>query len=175
MLLVIQCIVCCVIFTLIILPAQYKDPLCMIASYPPTVRKRVASLPKYKDVITEKEKKHIILVDDNADFLRSMKKVLEDKYSVSLAISAAQAMTIMGKRKPDLMILDYDMPICDGKMMLEMIRADENLKFVPVIFLTGYSDREHVKAVLDLKPSGYFLKPPAYDKLLEGIAELLEE
>lgn len=123
----------------------------------------------------EKEKKHIILVDDNADFLRSMKKVLEDKYSVSLAISAAQAMTIMGKRKPDLMILDYDMPICDGKMMLEMIRADENLKFVPVIFLTGYSDREHVKAVLDLKPSGYFLKPPAYDKLLEGIAELLEE
>lgn len=60
MLLVIQCIVCCVIFTLIILPAQYKDPLCMIASYPPTVRKRVASFPKYKDVITEKEKKHML-------------------------------------------------------------------------------------------------------------------
>ena len=59
MLLVIQCIVCCVVFTLIILPAQYKDPLCMIASYPPAVRKRVSELPEYKDVITEKKKKHM--------------------------------------------------------------------------------------------------------------------
>lgn len=59
MLLVIQCIVCCVVFTLIILPAQYKDPLCMIASYPSAVRKRVSELPEYKDVITEKEKKHM--------------------------------------------------------------------------------------------------------------------
>ena len=59
MLLVIQCIVCCVVFTLIILPALYKNPLCMIASYPPAVRKRVSQLPKYKDVIMEKEKKHM--------------------------------------------------------------------------------------------------------------------
>ena len=59
MLLFIQCIVCCILFTLIILPAQYKDPLCMIASYPPAVRKRVSELPEYKDVITKKEKKHV--------------------------------------------------------------------------------------------------------------------
>lgn len=58
MLLLIQCIVCCVIFTLIILPAQYKDPICMIASYPPAVRKRVSELSQYKDVVAEKEKKH---------------------------------------------------------------------------------------------------------------------
>ena len=58
MLWIIQCIVCCVVFTLIILPAQYKDPLCMIASYPPAVRKRVSELPQYKDVIMTKEKKH---------------------------------------------------------------------------------------------------------------------
>ncbi len=59
MILFIQCVVCCILFTLIILPAQYKDPLCMIASYPPAVRKRVAELPQYKDVIVKKEKKHL--------------------------------------------------------------------------------------------------------------------
>ncbi len=123
----------------------------------------------------EKTKKHIILVDDNAEFLRSIKTVLEEKYSVSLAISASSAMTIMGKRKPDLILLDYDMPICNGKMMLEMIRADENLKYVPVIFLTGFSDQEHVRSVLDLKPAGYFLKPPAYDSLMVSIEELIGE
>lgn len=129
-------------------------------------------------LVYEKEeynKKHIILVDDNVEFLRGIKKVLEEKYSISLATSAAQAMTIMGKRKPELIILDYDMPICNGKMMLKMIRADENLRYVPVIFLTGISDREHIMAVLDLKPAGYFLKPPAYDKLLEAIAEIVSD
>ena len=59
MLLTVQCIVCCILFTLIIMPAQYKDPLCMIASYPPAIRKRVAELPQYKDVIATKEKKHM--------------------------------------------------------------------------------------------------------------------
>ncbi len=59
MLLFVQCIVCCILFTLIILPAPYKDPLCMIASYPPAVRKRVEELPQYKDVIAKREKKHI--------------------------------------------------------------------------------------------------------------------
>nr|MBQ8252539.1 hypothetical protein [Lachnospiraceae bacterium] len=58
MILFMQCVVCCILFTLIILPAQYKDPLCMIASYPPAVRKRVEELPQYKDVIVKKEKKH---------------------------------------------------------------------------------------------------------------------
>lgn len=121
----------------------------------------------------EQKKKHVICVDDNADFLRGMKRLMSERYSVSLATSATQAMTIMGRRKPDLIILDYDMPICNGKMMLEMIRADQNLKYVPVIFLTGISDREHIMSVLDLKPAGYFLKPPVYDKLMECVDELL--
>ena len=59
MLLFVQCIVCCILFTLLILPAQYKNSICMIASYPPAIRKRVAELPQYKDVIKEKEKKHM--------------------------------------------------------------------------------------------------------------------
>lgn len=123
----------------------------------------------------ENDKKHVICVDDNPAFLRVMQRMLTQRYSVSLATSATQAMTIMGRRKPDLIILDYDMPICDGKMMLEMIRADQNLKYVPVIFLTGISDKEHIMAVLELKPAGYFLKPPAYDKLMECVQELLDQ
>lgn len=42
-----------------ILPAQYKDPIKMIMSYPPEIRKRVESLPQYKDTIKQKEKAHI--------------------------------------------------------------------------------------------------------------------
>ena len=61
MILAIECVVLCVIFTLIILPAQYKDPMVMIMSYPPNVIKRVEQLPQYAGCIEQKEKKHIIL------------------------------------------------------------------------------------------------------------------
>ena len=60
MVLLIQCIVFCLVFTLIILPAQYKDPMSMIASYPPKIIQRVEELPQYKNTIKQKEKSHII-------------------------------------------------------------------------------------------------------------------
>lgn len=59
MILIVECIVLCIIFTLIILPAQYKDPISMIMSYPPNVIKRVEQLPQYEGCIKEREKKHM--------------------------------------------------------------------------------------------------------------------
>ena len=59
MILVIKSIILCIIFTLIILPAQYKNPISLIMSYPPNVIKRVEKLPQYKECIKSGEKKHI--------------------------------------------------------------------------------------------------------------------
>lgn len=55
-----ECVVLCIAFTLIFLPAPYKDPLKMIMSYPPNVIKRVESLPQYEGVIKKREKEHIV-------------------------------------------------------------------------------------------------------------------
>ena len=82
-------------------------------------------------------------------------------------------MTAIGKKRPDLILLDYEMPVCDGKQTLEMIRADEDLRDIPVLFLTGVSDRAHIEAVLDLKPAGYMLKPPIREKIVEAIEKAL--
>lgn len=98
---------------------------------------------------------------------------MEDRYEVAIAISGAQAMTSIGKKRPDLILLDYEMPICDGKMTLEMIRADEELKDIPVIFLTAVNDRANIEAVLKLKPAGYFLKPAVKDQLIGEIEKVL--
>jgi len=59
MILFIQCLACCLIFTLVILPAQYKDPINMIMSYPPRIRQRVEELPQYKGTIKQREKAHV--------------------------------------------------------------------------------------------------------------------
>ena len=59
MVLFFQCVACCLLFTLVILPAQFKDPIHMIMSYPPDIIKRVEELPQYKDTIKQREKSHI--------------------------------------------------------------------------------------------------------------------
>lgn len=119
------------------------------------------------------DKKRILVVDDNGTTLRTMKAMLEERYEVAAAISGAQAMTSIGKKRPDLILLDYEMPICDGKMTLEMIRADDDLKNIPVIFLTAVNDRANIEAVLKLKPAGYILKPPIKDKLIAEMEKIL--
>lgn len=60
MVLFVQCVICCLFFTMIILPAQYKEPIKMIMSYPPEIRKRVEELPQYQGTIKQREKSHIV-------------------------------------------------------------------------------------------------------------------
>lgn len=119
-------------------------------------------------------KKKILLVDDNAIQLRSLKANLQNQYEVSMAISGAEAIAMIGKNRPDLIFLDYEMPVCDGKKTLEMIRSLEGGKDIPTVFLTGINDKEHIAAVLKLKPKGYLLKPADTDKILEIIHKLIE-
>ena len=57
MILSIECVILCILFTLIIMPAQYKDPMVMIMSYPPNVIKRVEQLPQYAGCFKERKKK----------------------------------------------------------------------------------------------------------------------
>ncbi len=118
-------------------------------------------------------RKRVLVVDDNGTALRTIKAMLQEHYDVTIAISGAQAMTSIGKKRPDLILLDYEMPVCDGRMTLEMIRAEEELREIPVVFLTAVNDRATIEAVLKLKPAGYLLKPPVKDTLLAEIGKIL--
>ncbi len=114
-------------------------------------------------------RKCVLAIDDNEIQLRMLNEMLKEAYDVMPANSAVKALAMIGKRVPDIILLDYDMPMCDGRMALQMIRELEEAKEVPVIFLTGVQDVAHIKAVLELHPAGYLLKPAKRDVLLEEI------
>lgn len=59
MILFIECVISCAVFTLIILPSLYKDPIKHIMSYPKEIIERVENLPQYKDVIKGEKKRHL--------------------------------------------------------------------------------------------------------------------
>lgn len=106
----------------------------------------------------QEKKKKILIADDSEVVLQSMKQLLEKDYEITMAKSGLSAIRCITLDMPDLLLLDYEMPVCDGKQVLEMIRAEEEFADLPVIFLTGRRDTESVKKVMALKPAGYLLK-----------------
>lgn len=103
-------------------------------------------------------KKKILVVDDSEFMLKRMRELLEKDYHVIEAESSVSALQGIIVNRPDLILLDYEMPVCDGRQMLEMIRSERTMADIPVMFLTGKGDRESVQKVMSLKPEGYLLK-----------------
>ncbi len=123
---------------------------------------------------TQALKKNILLVDDDASFLKMVKDWLSDDYRVTIVSSGMQAITYIAKNRPDLILLDYEMPVTSGPQVLEMIRSEVGTSNLPVFFLTGKGDKESVTKVLSLKPEGYILKSAGKNELVSQIKDYFE-
>ena len=128
-----------------------------------------------KEAEADGQKKNILVVDDSGIMLRTIKSWLSTKYKVSMAVSAAMAITYLASNKPDLILLDYDMPICSGPQFLKMIRGEISTRDIPVIFLTAKGDKKSITEVLDLKPDGYLLKTMKPAEILESVNLFFEK
>ncbi|MBF0384985.1 MAG: response regulator, partial [Candidatus Omnitrophica bacterium] len=112
---------------------------------------------------------HILLVEDNeADIMITQRALREGKIENTLSIvnDGVDAIDFLKKQgpfadrqRPDIILLDLNMPKKDGHQVLAEIRSDENLQNIPVIILTtSYTDRDIVKAY-KLRVNGYIKKP----------------
>ena len=122
----------------------------------------------------ESAKKHILVVDDDATMLRTLKLWLSDRYRVYMANSGMNAISLLAKNPVDLILLDYEMPVASGPQVLSMIRSEPSTKDTPVMFLTAKNDKESVMSVMELKPEKYLLKTMPPDVLLKNIDEFFE-
>ena len=129
----------------------------------------MVEVKKYLRKTTEDKRKKILVVDDSKVILQSMKELFEKDYQVSLAKSGLAAIRCITLDRPDLVLLDYEMPVCDGGQILKMIRSEEEMADIAVIFLTGRSDKESVEKVMSLKPAGYLLKTLRPAEIKENI------
>ena len=117
------------------------------------------------------DRKKVLVVDDSEMVRQVMKGLLQKEYKVSVAKSGIAAIRAMTLERPDLILLDYNMPVCDGALLLQMIRSEEDFADISVIFLTATIDKASVKRVVPLKPEGYLLKsmkPIEIKKRIDG-------
>ncbi len=103
--------------------------------------------------------KRIAVVEDNPDNRLLLQAILEDSYEVIEYKDGIEALKGLKGDKPDLILMDISLPEMDGTEVLENLRADDNLKDLPVIALTAHAmsgDRERfLKAGFD----DYLTKP----------------
>ena len=122
-----------------------------------------------------KGKKKVLVIDDDATTLRSTKSMLENQYAVSLANSGPKGLEMIEKDRPDLIILDYDMPGMNGREVLQKIRENKELDTLPVLFVTGVTDKSNITSLISLHPAGYLLKPVSMDVLTGEIEKNIKK
>jgi putative two-component system response regulator len=113
--------------------------------------------------------KQILVVDDNISSLKQISAQLTSHYEISLAKSGALALQICKQEKPDLILMDIEMPDMDGFETIEQIKTDPELYPIPVIFLTGNRDTETEIKALRSGAMDFITKPVNKDILFHRL------
>lgn len=117
---------------------------------------------------------YIVAVDDDLEVLETVGRVLErENFEVTLASSGEQALKLLEKRQPDLVILDIIMPGMDGIAVCRQIRANPRLTALPVLFLTAKGSTDDVVEGLDAGADDYVVKPFELAELRARVHALL--
>ena len=144
--------------------------LCDTMARPLDMNRLVEDMRKYTSADFS-QKKNILVVDDDATYLKIIREWLKNDYNVSIVTSAMQAVMFLSNNETDLVLLDYDMPVTNGPKIYEMMKSDPEISGIPVMFLTGKNDKESILKVMSLKPAGYLLKTIGKQDLIKTLKQ----
>ncbi|MBO4414410.1 MAG: response regulator [Lachnospiraceae bacterium] len=160
-------------------------PICLKVPRPVEMSKFTADINKLVDRVSmdrpkpEEEEKvagtpeirhSILMIDDDMMFLKMVQEWLQKDYEITILKSGLMAIAYALHNTPELILLDYEMPEMSGPQVLETLRADETTARIPVVFLTGHSDKNSVMEVLKMRPQGYMLKSTQKEDILASIS-----
>lgn len=118
----------------------------------------------------------ILVVDDDPDIRDVLKLTLsEENYEVIEAKDGEEALEAIHTKSPDLVLLDYTIPILDGREVCRLIKRDILLRHVPIIMVTGKGDINDKVGGLDAGADDYIVKPFEPKELLARIRMILRK
>ena len=107
-------------------------------------------------------------------YLKLIDSYLHDEYHVIMINSAKLALDYLLKHTPDLILLDYQMPLYNGANVMNMIQRNPEEPQIPVIMLSGVLDKEILKKCYPCKPAACLVKPVSKEVLIENIERALQ-
>jgi DNA-binding response OmpR family regulator len=118
----------------------------------------------------------VLAVDDESDVLLIVKTALQvEGYKVLTAPDGPEALKTAHEEKPDLVLLDVMMPGMDGFEVLERLRQDDATCRIPVIMLTGLSERERKRSAIERGTKYYIVKPFDFQDLVSKVRLAIED
>ncbi|MFL1052263.1 PleD family two-component system response regulator, partial [Acinetobacter baumannii] len=120
------------------------------------------------------ERRLIMIVDDSVTVRKVTSRLLERQgYDVVTAKDGVDAIEQLENIKPDLMLLDIEMPRMDGFEVLNLVRHHDMHQYMPIIMITSRTGEKHRERAFSLGVSQYMGKPFQEEELLENIDALL--
>lgn len=119
---------------------------------------------------------YILIVEDEDFLIRTLKdNLVIEGYTIETAKDGEEAIEKIGKKKPDLILLDILMPKKDGFYVLEEIKKNPKWKLIPVIVLSNLGEDAAIKRALEIGADDYFVKSQhPIEEVIERIKEYLE-
>lgn len=118
----------------------------------------------------------ILVVDDEADLLSTIQTRLKwHKFNVLTALNGEEGLKIAISKKPDLILLDHNMPEMNGIEMLTQLRDNPELKNIPVIMVTALCEPADIAAASSFGIVDYITKPFDFADLTEKITQILDK
>jgi len=128
--------------------------------------------------------KTVLLVEDNPGDVRIMRDILigsNDSIQLIVASDGVEGMALLSGRgayvhasRPDLILLDLNLPKMDGREVLELIKQDENLRGIPVIILTTSDADSDVEKSYQLQASCYLKKPSDWESFASLVKTIMD-
>ena len=132
-------------------------------------------------MFTEHDKLEILLVEDNAADIELFERIMSGPYHLSVAETGAEAVDRLSQHgrfqssaKPDLVVLDLNVPILNGHQILDIIRVNQSLRSIPVIVFSVSNRPDDVQKTYELGACAYLVKPSSLaetEKSLWALAE----
>ena len=121
------------------------------------------------------DKKRILIVDDEKDFIDALSARLEARgFDIIEAYTGKEGIEKAHSEKPDLIILDIMLPEMDGYDVCRKLKIDENYKNIPIIMLTAKFQPSDVKFAKEMGADEYLTKPLELDLLLDLVSKFLK-
>ena len=136
-----------------------------------SLRQKVMEVYRRKD--ENENRKTILAIDDDMTYLKLIDSYLHDEYNVIMINSAKLALDYLLKHTPDLILLDYQMPLYNGANVMNMIQRNPEEAQIPIIMLSGVLDKEILKKCYPSKPAACLVKPVSKEVLIENIERAL--
>mgnify|MGYP000952895428 FL=1 len=118
----------------------------------------------------------ILVVDDFSTMRRIIRNLLRDLgfSNVEEADDGSTALPLLKSGKFDFLVTDWNMPIMEGIDLVRAIRADDNLRELPILMVTAEARREQIVAAAEAGVNGYIVKPFTAQTLEQKISKIFE-